>query len=73
MGDLNFDPREPRTPHQKTLKDIWGLVEAEITDRGWVQHVQEITRSQSGQAPAILDHIYCNKYNKAPPNLQLDN
>ena len=35
MGDLNFDPREPRTPHQK---DIRGLVEAEITDRGWVQH-----------------------------------
>ena len=61
MGDLNFDSREPRTTHQKLLKDIRGLVEAEITDRGWIQHVQEITQSQQGQAAAILDHIYCNK------------
>ena len=61
MGDMNFDPREPRTPHQVSLNGIRGLVEAEITDRGWIQHVQEITRSQSGQAPAILDHLYCNK------------
>ena len=49
------------TPHQVSLSGIRGLVEAEITDRGWVQQVQELNQSQSGQQSAILDHIYCIK------------
>ena len=61
MGDFNYDPRDPQTTHQKSLNDIRDIMEAEITDRGWRQYVQEITRSREGEEPAILDHIYCNQ------------
>ena len=61
LGDFNFDPRDPQTTHQKTLNDIRDIMEAEITDRGWRQYVQEITRSKEGEEPAILDHLYCNQ------------
>ena len=61
MGAFNFDPRIPRTAHQRSLKDIRGIMESEVTDRGWKQYIQEITRSQEGQESAILDQIYCKQ------------
>ena len=61
MGDFNFDPNDPVTTHQKTLNDIRDYMESEITDRGWKQYVTEITRSQRGQEPSMIDHIYCNQ------------
>ena len=61
MGDMNFDPRDPQTAQQKSLNDIRGAIEGNFLDRGWIQYVKEITRTQTGQEPAILDHIYCNQ------------
>ena len=61
IGDMNFDPRDPLTAHQRSLNDIRDIVEAEVTDRGWTQYVTEITRSKEGEEPAILDHVYCNQ------------
>ena len=61
LGDFNFDPNDPVTTHQKTLNGIRDYVEAEITDRGWKQLMQEITRSQKGDTPSLLDHIYVNE------------
>ena len=61
MGDFNFDPDEPVTQHQKSLHEIRGIMEDQITNRGWTQLVTEITRSQKGEEPACLDHVYTNQ------------
>ena len=60
MGDFNYDPhpQEPMTAHQRSLKDIRGIMEDQIINRGWNQLVTEITRSQIGEEPACLDHVY---------------
>ena len=61
MGDFNFDPRIPGTPHQRSLKEIRGIIESEVMDRGWKQYIHDITRSQEGQESGILDQIYCKQ------------
>ena len=61
IGDMNFDPNDPVTPHQHTLNEIRDYMASEVTDRGWLQLVQEITRSRKGEEPAILDHLYTNQ------------
>ena len=64
MGDFNVDPQDPPiTAHQRTLNDIRDLIESNLVDRGWMQMVTEITRSQRVQEPGLLDHIYTKERN----------
>ena len=61
MGDMNFDPNAPTTQHQRSLNEIRGIMEDQITNRGWEQLVTEVTRTQGADEPAVLDHIYVNQ------------
>lgn len=61
MGDFNFDPADPVTTHQKSLKHIREHMETCIIERNWTQLITEITRSQRGQESGLLDHIYINR------------
>ena len=63
IGDFNFDP-SPGTEYQRSLEPIRSCVNDIILPAGWRQLVRGHTRSEAGQEPATLDHVYVNAVDK---------
>ena len=59
IGDLNLDMRRWQNPDQY-VSNMVELVQDKIEQEGFVQLVQEHTRSWHGQADSLLDHIWVN-------------
>ena len=62
IGDFNFDPF-PGTDYQRSLESIRTCVNDVILPAGWRQLIEGITRDESGQDAALLDHCYVNSVN----------